>query len=914
MTEQKFLGDVEWLGEGMSDTVPEFKGAGREDIPSMPHIRTPARASTLQPHIPGRRQHYELKPPMMIGPGMRFDAKFDCPTNCSYKFGPNGANPNWLHLLQCMADCAAARTAHVPQGAGPVQAAGVGEGIVAEGEGESFSLPSRRAAAHVPQGVGPSQAVQPSGSPYGPRVPTTHFPSREETRPRRGSGPEQAVQPSVAKPYGLSFVVNKTHVYPLPERFQTAQQAEAAKAQQLHDLAPLLKQSYVLYPESQGGGSTAWKKLPLLPGMTLELCVRRYSTGPESGPQGNASCTQIYPVVVPSMVPISGVGEGWEKIPTYYTSRSAHVPHGVGPSQAVQPNDKQHSLPPGPILLKWGDKEHPNAEVKSAQALLNKALAALGYYGIAVDGVIGPATCGAIALVESKQQQGKFGGGTMQMIKDVCQGYTMPTKKTGGRVSGIEEEESDMSKFLGEVEWLGFPHASAYDDVTQGGPLNPTARFDYVNPRVPHGVGPSQAVPSAASQVAPYRVQVVIGSRFLVIDESIGSQTPVTALKTARGYWDKVFTYHNPGSSMNKPTTPIAEAKKGAKVTVMLINTATGQKQDTGFVLKGTQTNAQTGRGVIPHRVSNISGAEDGMQRLVDFLGSMPPEAAGKPGTEAKRFLGDVEWLGVAWKDKAHKDQEVMAVQSWLNSLLDACGYHGIDVDGVLGPGTCGALAMMGDLKNKGCASDALWAKAPPGVYTIPPVCQGWTMPTKKGQTQPDKPTSELAKEQYALKWDTSDPAAAQVQGDINKALDAIDYNPIPVSGKLDAQTCGALRLLQKKTGVNWLDAYGLNCQSYIDPTPKVQPKQQPPPVVPQCSDTNPCPTGQKCENGNCVPIPQTSGGGGSSGSGLGLFVLGASVIGLGLLATRGQMSSAYGEGQRSKRLQENARRRRRRY
>lgn len=198
----------------------------------------------------------------------------------------------------------------------------------------------------------------------------------------------------------------------------------------------------------------------------------------------------------------------------------------------------------------------------------------------------------------------------------------------------------------------------------------------------------------------------------------------------------------------------------------------------------------------------------------------------------------------IAWKDKANPDASVKALQAWLNKPLIACGYYGIGVDGVVGPGTCGAIAMLGDLKNQSCA-DPYWGSAPLGTMTsVIGVCQSYTMPTKKGSSTPDKPTTTLKPEDLALPWGVADPRTGPVQGQVNVELVGHDYLPVGVTGSLDAATCGAMKLARDQWGVDYMNAYGLNCKAFTTPTkkpgtgpitpPVAPPKEQPitPPVV----------------------------------------------------------------------------------
>lgn len=174
----------------------------------------------------------------------------------------------------------------------------------------------------------------------------------------------------------------------------------------------------------------------------------------------------------------------------------------------------------------------------------------------------------------------------------------------------------------------------------------------------------------------------------------------------------------------------------------------------------------------------------------------------------------------ISWKNTT-PDASVKTLQSWLNKPLLACGYYGIAVDGKVGPGTCGAIAMMGDLKNQSCA-DPYWASAPLGTMSsVINVCQSYTMPTKKGTTTPDKPTTTLKPEDLALPWGVADPRTGPVQGQVNNDLVGHDYLPIGVTGALDAATCGAMKLASDQWGMDYMNAYGLNCKAFTTPTKK---------------------------------------------------------------------------------------------
>lgn len=223
----------------------------------------------------------------------------------------------------------------------------------------------------------------------------------------------------------------------------------------------------------------------------------------------------------------------------------------------------------------------------------------------------------------------------------------------------------------------------------------------------------------------------------------------------------------------------------------------------------------------------------------VSALGSVP------------QTLGAITWMA----DEG--DPSVKTYQAWLNRMLDRCGYNGILIDGRVGKYTCGAGAMLGDLKNNPCYVNALATDPVPdtGVMaTVLSVCQTFTFPTKKGQTKPDKPTSTLTPEELALPWGVQDGRTTKVQQDLNNDLDGHDYFPIPVTGVLDAKTCGAMRLASDEWGMDYMNAFGLNCQAFE--TPRKRPAAPPsPPPTPTCADDEQLdPDTNECVKIQCPP------------------------------------------------------------
>ncbi len=158
---------------------------------------------------------------------------------------------------------------------------------------------------------------------------------------------------------------------------------------------------------------------------------------------------------------------------------------------------------------------------------------------------------------------------------------------------------------------------------------------------------------------------------------------------------------------------------------------------------------------------------------------------------------------------------DIKKIQATINTQLAAMGYKPIAVDGKLGPATCGADGY-------GNYPQLLLP------YFGKNVCTTLTYPTKIGATKPDTvatlPTIQIVPGQTVPPlinhvWMTPDSQMAQIQSDCNTILAAHGYRPIPLTGMLDPQTCGAMRWIKNNTGTDMLSVSGMNCQGFIDPT-----------------------------------------------------------------------------------------------
>lgn len=184
---------------------------------------------------------------------------------------------------------------------------------------------------------------------------------------------------------------------------------------------------------------------------------------------------------------------------------------------------------------------------------------------------------------------------------------------------------------------------------------------------------------------------------------------------------------------------------------------------------------------------------------------------------------------------------QVTAIQKTTNAALTANNFKPITVDGKLGPATCGAALYVQQMK---------WST----VYTdnnLSAYCKAWTNPTMVGKTVPEQTT--VLQESNGIttpttpQWGKSDPSLAGTQTLINRALDASGYNMIPVTGVLDAATCGAMQWMKANMGQDLMSTSGPNCQAFTPPTKKAAsqsptnaPKGSGPPAVAPPAPTPP--------------------------------------------------------------------------
>jgi hypothetical protein len=179
----------------------------------------------------------------------------------------------------------------------------------------------------------------------------------------------------------------------------------------------------------------------------------------------------------------------------------------------------------------------------------------------------------------------------------------------------------------------------------------------------------------------------------------------------------------------------------------------------------------------------------------------------------------------------------VKQAQTALNADLSRNGYKTITVDGKLGPATCGAASY---LYNTSPRQSTVWTD-----YNLYAYCTNIarTNPTLVGQNKPlttfVAPQINIVQGQQVAasithQWGQADTDMPALQAQINAILSSNGYNAIPLTGVLDAATCGAMKWIGDNTGQNLLTLNGQNCQAFTMPTKKAtlatRPKGSPPP------------------------------------------------------------------------------------
>lgn len=197
------------------------------------------------------------------------------------------------------------------------------------------------------------------------------------------------------------------------------------------------------------------------------------------------------------------------------------------------------------------------------------------------------------------------------------------------------------------------------------------------------------------------------------------------------------------------------------------------------------------------------------------------------------------QYAAVATTTAALGAATVKKAQQQLNADLSRNGYKTIAADGKLGPATCGAASY---LYNTTPRQSTVWTD-----YDLYAYCgsSAGTNPTVVGASKPITtyvaPQVNVVQGQATTtaaithQWGVQDAEMADLQNNINRILDSYGYLAIPITQKLDAATCGAMKWIGDNTGNNLLSMNGgQNCQAYTLPTKK--PASQSPSTAPKGS------------------------------------------------------------------------------
>jgi hypothetical protein len=197
------------------------------------------------------------------------------------------------------------------------------------------------------------------------------------------------------------------------------------------------------------------------------------------------------------------------------------------------------------------------------------------------------------------------------------------------------------------------------------------------------------------------------------------------------------------------------------------------------------------------------------------------------------------QYAAIAQQTGTLASATVKQAQAALNADLSRNGYKTIAADGKLGPATCGAAFYLYSTNPR---QSTVWTDY--NLYAYCGTGQG-TNPTLVGASAPLKtyvaPQANVVQGQQLApaivhQWGVADSDMPALQNQINAILSSNSMNPIPVTGVLDAKTCGAMKWIGDNTGNDLLTMNGgQNCQAYILPTKKAvaAPGSKPPPGAP---------------------------------------------------------------------------------
>lgn len=187
-------------------------------------------------------------------------------------------------------------------------------------------------------------------------------------------------------------------------------------------------------------------------------------------------------------------------------------------------------------------------------------------------------------------------------------------------------------------------------------------------------------------------------------------------------------------------------------------------------------------------------------------------------------------------------DPDVKRYQSMMNIQLKRLKYNQVAVDGKLGKGTCGLNMFFSQVPELFDTTVASWDDGL--AYRIGQACQNPLKPyalptpvTKKDNVFVPSDQDPVCKSQ-SLPWGGSSMQDPHGSGTIttntsflNKQLDELGYEPIS-SQALDAETCGAMKLIDAVNNTQYLCQPGFNCKAFTAPRKKQSPVAVATPVV----------------------------------------------------------------------------------
>jgi hypothetical protein len=208
------------------------------------------------------------------------------------------------------------------------------------------------------------------------------------------------------------------------------------------------------------------------------------------------------------------------------------------------------------------------------------------------------------------------------------------------------------------------------------------------------------------------------------------------------------------------------------------------------------------------------------------------------------------------WCSSSHPcatgDPRVKSLQTALNKVLSAHHMQLLVTDGKFGAKTCGAMAWLAAVPPEEWSSDPVIADAPNYMVddTGHSVCLSYTTPTPVGSTKPVDLNKEIGitLPPAGAQWMQPNADMTGLQSGLNHDLAEHDYDPIAVTGVLDAPTCGAMKFAKDNWGMSdYFQRYGGNCQAYV--TPHKTASAAPPPATKTVATTDgggPTPLGVK--------------------------------------------------------------------